>query len=152
LAVGYDVSLLNKADSPAIYSASERLNETVRQKSVKSSKLATEVTHMRALSIRQPFAEQIMRGIKRFEYRSMPTNIRERVYVYASLTPGPDAEYRRLRVDSDQLPTGVLIGTVEITNCSGKRGDFKWHLERPRRLSRPKRPSRHPQPVWFNPF
>ena len=28
---------------------------------------------MRALSIRQPYAEQILRGIKRFEYRSRPT-------------------------------------------------------------------------------
>jgi len=31
---------------------------------------------MRALSIRQPYAEQILRGIKRFEYRSRPTAIR----------------------------------------------------------------------------
>jgi predicted transcriptional regulator len=40
----------------------------------------------RALSVRQPFAEQIMLGTKKIEYRSMKTNIRGRVYIYASLS------------------------------------------------------------------
>jgi predicted transcriptional regulator len=40
---------------------------------------------MRALSIRQPYAELIMRGIKRIEFRSRPTSIiGERFYIYAS--------------------------------------------------------------------
>jgi hypothetical protein len=42
---------------------------------------------MKALSIRQPHAEQILRGKKKIEYRNMPTNKRERVYIYASKTP-----------------------------------------------------------------
>ncbi len=40
---------------------------------------------MLALSIRQPYAELILRGIKRIEYRSRPTRIvGERFYLYAS--------------------------------------------------------------------
>jgi hypothetical protein len=39
---------------------------------------------MRALSIRQPHAEAIMRGIKKIEYRSAPTRIRGRIYIYAA--------------------------------------------------------------------
>ena len=40
---------------------------------------------MRALSIRQPFAELILRGLKTIEYRSRPTRIvGERFYLYAS--------------------------------------------------------------------
>jgi predicted transcriptional regulator len=40
---------------------------------------------MRALSIRQPFAELILRGIKTIEYRTRPTRIiGERFYIYAS--------------------------------------------------------------------
>ena len=39
---------------------------------------------MRALSVRQPHAEAIMRRVKKIEYRSRPTNIREVVYIYAS--------------------------------------------------------------------
>jgi hypothetical protein len=41
------------------------------------------VAKRRALSIRQPFAELIMRGKKDIEYRSRQTHIRERVFVYA---------------------------------------------------------------------
>jgi len=39
---------------------------------------------MRALSIRQPHAEAIMRGIKKIEYRSGPTKTRGRIHIYAS--------------------------------------------------------------------
>jgi hypothetical protein len=34
---------------------------------------------IRALSVRQPWVEQILRGIEKKEFRSTPTNIRERV-------------------------------------------------------------------------
>ena len=38
----------------------------------------------RALSIRQPYAELILRGIEPIEFRSQPTRImRERFYIYA---------------------------------------------------------------------
>lgn len=107
---------------------------------------------MRALSIRQPYAEQILRGSKRFEYRSRPTTVRERVYVYASRKSGPVPEFERMRIEPGDLPTGVLVGTVEITDCSGKQGGYRLHLARPRRLKRHVRPAKHPQPAWFNPF
>ena len=69
---------------------------------------------MRALSIRQPYAEQILRGIKRFEYRSRPTAIRERVYIYAARKPGPAKEFERMRIQPGDLVTGMLVGTVKI--------------------------------------
>ena len=44
---------------------------------------------MRALSIRQPYAELILRGIKKIEYRSRRTRIiGERFYIYASKGTG----------------------------------------------------------------
>jgi hypothetical protein len=107
---------------------------------------------MRALSIRQPYAEQILRGTKRFEFRSRPTAVRGRVYIYASLKPGKAEEFDRMHVQLGDLPTGVLVGTVEITDCSGEAGDYKWHLARPQRLQRHLRPTKHPQPAWFYPF
>jgi predicted transcriptional regulator len=99
---------------------------------------------MRALSIRQPYAEQIMRGTKRVEYRSRRTRIPLRVYVYASL--------RVASAEGELLPRGVLIGTVEVFKCTGIPGAYRWHLRAPRRLARPRKPKAHPQPVWFNPF
>ena len=44
---------------------------------------------MRALSIRQPYAELILRGVKTVEYRSRPTRvIGERFHIYASKGSG----------------------------------------------------------------
>jgi hypothetical protein len=39
---------------------------------------------LKALSIRQPWAELILRGDKTVEYRSQPTKIRGRIYIYAA--------------------------------------------------------------------
>jgi len=40
---------------------------------------------MRALSIPQPHAEAIMRGITPVEFRPQPTSVRGRIYIYASV-------------------------------------------------------------------
>ena len=99
---------------------------------------------MLALSVRQPFAERIMARTKRIEYRSIRTHIRGRVYVYASLKGDKDA--------GDGLPRGVVVGTVEVVDCTGTPGDYHWHLRAPRRLAQLRKPDRQPQPVWFRPF
>lgn len=106
----------------------------------------------RALSIRQPYAEMILRGEKKVEYRTIPTNIRERVYIYASKTPGDEEAFKKLKMEPGDLPAGVLVGTVEITNCTGKPGDYKWHLSDPERLAKTLKPENRPQPRWFYPF
>jgi hypothetical protein len=107
---------------------------------------------MRALSIRQPYTEQILRGEKKIEYRSRPTNIRERVYIYASMTHGDLEEFRKMGIRPGDLFTGVLVGTVEITDCTGTDGAYQWHLAKPERMSKPLKPKKRPQPVWFYPF
>lgn len=102
----------------------------------------------RALSIRQPWAELIMQERKDKEYRSGPTRIRGRIAIYASLSKVdlPEAEDNGL--DPEQLPRGVIIGTVELWGCDG--GD--WYLRDPKRLAKPIKPTKHPQPIWFYPF
>jgi ASCH domain len=108
---------------------------------------------MRAVSIRQPYAEQILRGTKKIEYRGRRTSvIGERFYIYASLTPGKAKDFESMGLRPGDLPTGVLVGTVEIGKCTGKPDDYKWHLKGPKRLKRNLSPRKHPQPVWFNPF
>lgn len=125
----------------------------------------------RALSIRQPWAELIMRGDKTIEVRSIRTNIRERVHVYASLGDvHPDERARVEReygLDIDALPRGVLVGTVEIVACRRltprdsraaafrvpkDTEDFAWLLGSPKRAERQEKPAKHPQPVFFTPF
>ncbi len=104
-----------------------------------------------ALSVRQPFAEQIMRGTKKIEYRSMKTNIRGRVYIYASKQPRMDA-YEKMKVEPGTFPAGVIVGTVEIVDCKESWGEYHWILANPQRLKTPLVPETQPQPVWFKPF
>jgi hypothetical protein len=145
---------------------------------------------MRALSIRQPYAELILRGVKTIEYRSRPTRIiGERFYIYASkvwagvnghelegvatLTPSPSPAPGNGRGEPE-FPTGVIVGSAVIESCQpipatgqqlrangsqagrlchpGESPLWEWHLADVRRYTRPRRPKRRPQPVWFVPF
>ena len=100
-----------------------------------------------------------MRGVKKIEYRSRPTKIRERIYIYAAkgrFAPEREAEmmadYKIKDVACDKLPRGVLIGIVELFDCTGDGGEYEWHVRKPKRLKKPLKPKGRPQPAWFNPF
>lgn len=107
---------------------------------------------IRALSIRQPYAEKILRGTKKIEYRSQRTHTRERVYIYASKKPGPARVFAEMNAKPGDFPVGVLVGTVEVVDCTGEAGDYEWHLANPERLPELLKPDSHPQPSWFFPF
>jgi len=109
----------------------------------------------RALSIRQPHAEAILRGIKNVEYRSRSTNIRGTIYIYASLGRySRDIESEMMHeyeigdVKCDELPRGVIVGTVDLYDCD----DCDWYLSSPIRAKCLEKPIAQPQPVWFYPF
>lgn len=106
----------------------------------------------RALSIQQPYAELIMLGKKEYEYRSIPTNIRERVYVYATKKAGPKERWSKSGFEFGSLPTGVLVGTVEVIDCRENSDGYAWKLAHPKRAERLVKPKNQPQPVWFRPF
>lgn len=111
---------------------------------------------LRAISIRQPYAELILRGTKPAEYRSRRTNIRERVYIYASLRPADDTSgWRKVGREPGQLPTGVIVGSVEITACKvrrrGKNLDFAYALRNPKRFRNALLPTNQPQPGFWRP-
>jgi hypothetical protein len=120
---------------------------------------------MRALSIRQPYAEMILRGIKTVEYRSRPTRLTgQRFYIYASKGKGTKGR-RHEGIEGcsdvpcldasclDALPRGLIVGTAAISHVSnGQPGIYEWHLTNVKRLARPRKPKRMPQPVWFRPF
>ena len=110
---------------------------------------------LRALSIREPHAEAILRGVKTIEFRTRPTSIRDRICIYASLGRYPAAEEAAMMaeygiddVTCDDLPRGVIVGTVDLYDCDGG----EWHVRGPERATRLRKPKNHPQPVWFKPF
>lgn len=120
-----------------------------------SSSVIAELAGLKALSVRQPHAEAIMRKLKTEDVRSTATKIRGRILIYASLGRDNASEENDIMKDYgiddiaiDDLPRGVLIGTVELHDCHG----CKWHLRSPQRLETPVKPSKQPKPMWFNPF
>ena len=62
------------------------------------------------------------------------------------------------------LPTGVIVGSAVIEDvippdradgdgpADGTKGLFRWQLADVRRIKTPRKPTGHPQPVWFKPF
>ncbi len=112
---------------------------------------------LRALSVRQPWAELIMVGDKEIEYRNYPTDVRGTVYIYASATRYPEEDEQEMQsefgLDLDSLPRGVIVGTVEVYDCQqGAEGGYEWLLRSPSRLTKPLKPKRKPEPSWFFPF
>ncbi len=129
-----------------------------------------------ALSVRQPYAELILRGIKTVEYRSRATRIvGERFHLYAAgkkwnganakpiwsrdlSTAGEPPPWMleladALRLFSHELPTGVIVGSAVIEKVDQRDdGMFQWHLVEVERAKTFRKPKQHPQPVWFEPF
>ena len=93
---------------------------------------------MKALSIRQPWAELIVRGLRN-EHRTTLTKIRGRVYIYACKAPGASSkEMAKINeefgtdLDLKSLARGVLIGTVEIVDCKEiGYADYEWVMNAP---------------------
>ena len=126
---------------------------------------------MRALSVRQPWAELILLGHKTVEVRPKATPHRERIYVYASKTRIEEREEARIAahysIDVDGLPRGVLIGTVQIVRCRPLRrsdgesacleiddgaGYYAWVLDRSERAEVMEKPTRQSRAWFFDPF
>jgi hypothetical protein len=125
-----------------------------------------------ALGVQQPWAELILRGVKTVEIRSQDTRIRGRIFLYASkrvsaLSAAADAAARHGIDDVEDLPRGVLVGTVEIVDSQPAQaadadaacvpadvlaGRFGWRLAAPVRLPQPLTPTFLPYGVWFYPF
>lgn len=124
-----------------------------------------------ALGVRQPWVELILRGIKTIEVRSQDTQVRGTIYLYASkkfaeISAAHDA-VKQHRLDCASLPTGLLVGSVEIagTRPTAPRDEraacvpaamlqrnYAWELRNPQRFAKPLPVRFLPYGVWFYPF
>lgn len=94
---------------------------------------------MLCLSIRQPWAEMILRFGKDVENRTWPTNVRGRVLIHAAkgMTADEWADAwgyaegvlgRELPTPHTmQVPRGGIVGAVEIVDCV-RRSDSPWFM------------------------
>ena len=120
---------------------------------------------MKALTIKQPWAQLIITGAKDVENRSRPTSFRGRFAVHVSLKRasyedvGLEAIPRDLREPvklawERNASAGRVIGTVELVDCirdskSIWATDDYWHwvLRDPRPYTRP-RPAKGQLGLW----
>jgi hypothetical protein len=110
---------------------------------------------MKALSIRQPWAELILQGRRTIEPRTWQTTYRGRIAIHASQTIGEE-DCVAYGLDPAQVVRGALVGTVELvdvlpldkggweTLCDQHLSlhdfpgpMFGWRLEDPQRLPQP---------------
>jgi len=50
------------------------------------------------------------------------------------------------------LPVGVIVGSAVIERVTRGERVYRWHLGSVERAARLRKPTQHPQPVWFKPF
>ncbi len=114
---------------------------------------------MKALAIRQPFAWQIVQGIKVVEYRSWPTHYQGPLLIHATKQAMADEVVSRERswlsrhdiVLPDDLPGGGIVGVVRLADCV-RRVEVNWWRQvidlRLRRRPPPGQGAR-PDSIWF---
>ena len=66
---------------------------------------------MKALSIKQPFAELILQGKKKIELRKWNTKFRGDFYIHSSLKPHKEGMQK---FGFSELPCGFLVGKAEL--------------------------------------
>ena len=76
---------------------------------------------MKVLSLTEPYATLIKKGVKTIETRSWKTNYRGKLYIHASSTRIP-REYKSNQelmslVDIEELSYGNIICCCELTDC-----------------------------------
>lgn len=110
---------------------------------------------MKAVSIQQPWASAIIKGIKVVENRTWYTDHRGDLVIHASSTLWrhkiPSDELKKLEPLGrfDCLPTGVLLGVVNLLGCQPissseplqntwfAYGPICWILDNPREFKQP---------------
>jgi len=124
-----------------------------------------------ALSLRQPWVELILRGVKSLEVRSTGTQIRGPIYLYASKRlsdhPAAAAAIAGHGLDVGRLPLSAVLGQAEVVGCrpalpedaaaacvaaAHLGGKFVWELARPVRFAVPQAVRFLPYGVWFYPW
>ncbi|GHT02087.1 hypothetical protein AGMMS49525_04920 [Bacteroidia bacterium] len=112
---------------------------------------------MKAITVKQPWANIICSGIKDVENRTWKTNYRGRVLIHASAKPSvilfdlvksgffSDEQRHNIVMDDtknamsyDELITGAIIGSIEIVDCVknhpsiwAEDGVWNWVLANP---------------------
>ena len=87
------------------------------------------MSEMKALSLKQPWAELVVSGKKTIELRKWKTNFRGEFLVHASKIPDFDA-MKRLGFENNALPLGMLVGKAEVVGIKDYSKEGKEEFEK----------------------
>ena len=80
---------------------------------------------MKVLTIKQPWATLIMKGYKRFEFRSWQTKYRGDLLIHAGKGIDKEAMKRLSKYLPKELPVGKILGKVTLVDCRKMTHEFK---------------------------
>ena len=94
---------------------------------------------MRALSVKQPWVEEIFSGRKRIDYRTWETSYRGDLLIYASTTKDVNVlnNLQSYGHKASDLVFGAFVGVVRVTDCKYNSGEYDWYYSDIRRFIRP---------------
>ena len=87
---------------------------------------------MKALSIKQPFAELILEGRKKIELRKWNTKFRGEFFIHASKNPDMDA---MKKFGFSELPLGCIIGKVTLIDVKKYRNEQEHYKDKDSHLA-----------------
>ena len=81
---------------------------------------------MKAITIRQPYVQAIILGLKHYETRSWPTNYRGKIFIHAGNNQN-DVKKTNLvsKYNLSNLEFGVILAECEIVDCIQITESFK---------------------------
>lgn len=85
---------------------------------------------MKAITIHQPFAAQIIDGAKTREFRSWSTSYRGPLLIHAAKTRGSLGDTD----DADDFYFASILGVVDVIDCEPTADGFAWVLANPRAI------------------
>ena len=85
---------------------------------------------MKVLTIKQPWATLIIQGDKRFEFRSWKTKYRGDLLIHAGEGIDKEAMKRLAKYIPEDMPTGKILGKVNLVDCIKMSPEFKEMLLR----------------------
>ena len=95
------------------------------------------MNNIKALSLRQPYAELIVTGKKTIELRSWKTKFRGKFLIHASKFKPNDVLVWGLGLSLHDLEYGALIGTAELTGIKNydELPDSEWEKDYQKHLA-----------------
>jgi hypothetical protein len=84
---------------------------------------------MKALSLKQPWAELVLQGKKRIEIRKWNTKFRGEFFIHASKIPDMNA-MKKFDFKESELPLGFIVGKANLVDVKHYNSEFEFQKDK----------------------